>query len=168
MCVKSGVQHPNCKIGALATDDEAYKTFGDLFAPIIKDLHPNFDFRYSYHFEEFKTDSIIDQFREIEASVKRISNFKIEVSRNFRGTPFTPLMTKEAKLQVERKVVEVLGDLYGTYKQVQKLDRVETDWLENNGIQADNKSDELNAAGVNDDWPVGRGIFIQDDKDFLV
>jgi hypothetical protein len=32
----------------MATDDEAYKTFGDLFGPIVKDLHSNFDFRYSY------------------------------------------------------------------------------------------------------------------------
>ena len=36
----------------MATDDEAYKTFGDLFGPIVKDLHPNFDFRNSYSFEE--------------------------------------------------------------------------------------------------------------------
>ena len=42
----------------MATDDEAYKTFGDLFGPIIKDLHPNFDFRYSYKFDELDTASI--------------------------------------------------------------------------------------------------------------
>jgi hypothetical protein len=42
-----------------------------------------------------------------------IDDFRFELSRNFRGTPFTPLMTKEAKLKVERKVVEVLGQLYG-------------------------------------------------------
>jgi hypothetical protein len=32
--------------------------------------------------------------------------------------PFSPLMTKEAKLQIERKVVEVLGELYGKYQQL--------------------------------------------------
>ena len=51
----------------------------------------------------------------IENSASKVSDYQLDIKRNFRGTPFSPLMTKEAKLQVERKVVEVLGDLYGTY-----------------------------------------------------
>ena len=56
MCVKSGVQRPEGPIGIMATDEEAYKQFGDLFGPIIKDLHPKFDFRYSYKFEDLTMD----------------------------------------------------------------------------------------------------------------
>jgi len=82
----------------MATDDEAYKTFGDLFGPIIKDLHPSFDFRYSYKYEELEANMFNDQIKAMQASVKKAQNYRIEVSRNFRGTPFTPLMTKEAKL----------------------------------------------------------------------
>ncbi len=52
MVVKSGVQRPESSIGVMATDEEAYKVFGDLFQPIIKDLHPKYDFRYTYKFEE--------------------------------------------------------------------------------------------------------------------
>lgn len=48
------------RIGIMATDDEAYKTFGDLFGPIIKDLHPIFDHRINYKFEELKSDIIHD------------------------------------------------------------------------------------------------------------
>ena len=58
MCVKSGVQKPLCHIGVMATDDEAYKTFGDLFGPIIKDIHPNFDYRFSYKFDDLKSELI--------------------------------------------------------------------------------------------------------------
>ena len=59
LCVKSGVQMPkDCVIGVMATDDEAYKTFGDLFGPIIKDLHPKFDYRFSYKHEELRADLI--------------------------------------------------------------------------------------------------------------
>ena len=61
LCVKSGVQYPNSKIGIMATDDEAYKTFGDLFGPIIKELHPGFDFRYSYKFDPLETAAIDEQ-----------------------------------------------------------------------------------------------------------
>jgi protein-arginine kinase len=45
-----------------------------------------------------------------------LDSLQINLRRNFRSMPFTPLMTKEAKLQVERKVVEVLGELYGYYR----------------------------------------------------
>ena len=36
------------------------------------------------------------------------------------------------------------------------------------GVDAKNRNKEHDAAGINDDWPVGRGIFIQDKKDFIV
>ena len=64
MCVKSGVQMPQTEIGIMATDEEAYKTFSDLFGPITKDLHPSFDFRYSYKFDQIKLsryDTRLDQ-----------------------------------------------------------------------------------------------------------
>jgi len=78
-------------------------------------LHSDYDQRYSYKFEDLRPDVVDDTIGEIMQSVRKINDFKIEVHRNFRQTPFTPLMTKEAKLQIERKVVEVLGDLYGSY-----------------------------------------------------
>ena len=48
------------------------------------------------------------------------------------------------------------------------MDKDTLEWLQSVGIDAQNKNKELEAAGVNDDWPVGRGIFIQDNKDFVV
>jgi hypothetical protein len=69
-------------------------------------------------------------------------------------------MTKEAKLQIERKVVEVLGDLYGSYTQINKLTEKDTIWLKEIGIDILKTDSELTAAGINDDWPVGRGVFI--------
>lgn len=78
-------------------------------------------------------------------------------------------MTKEAKLQVERKVVEILGDLYGTYYQINKLDDKDVNWLkEFLDFDPLKKNLDHDAAGINDDWPVGRGVFISDDRDFFV
>lgn len=54
MVVKSGVDRPQSDIGVFATDEESYKTFSDLFQPIVKDLHPRYDFRYTYKFEELQ------------------------------------------------------------------------------------------------------------------
>lgn len=54
--------------------------------------------------------------------VDSLKGLQIRLKRNFRGMPFTPMMTKESKLQIERKAIEVLGELYGSYKQVNKID----------------------------------------------
>jgi arginine kinase len=78
-------------------------------------------------------------------------------------------MTKEAKLQVERKAVEVLGDLYGSYVQVKNLKDEDVDWMRQViGFDPKTTNKEHDAGGINEDWPVGRGVFIQDKKDFLV
>lgn len=76
-------------------------------------MHPKFDFRYSYKFEEMHKESFTEKLDQMQLALDKIKHFKVTVRRNFKGTPFTPLMTREAKLQIERKVVEVLGELYG-------------------------------------------------------
>lgn len=99
LCVKSGVSQPKeCSIGVMATDDEAFKVFGDLFGPIIKDLHPRFDYRFSYQYESLNCDLIDNHIHEIRASVDKVVDFKISIARNFKDTPFAPLMTRESKL----------------------------------------------------------------------
>ena len=52
---------PEAPVGILACDEEAYRSFNDLFGPIIKDLHRDFDFRYSYKFDEMSTAGLTDE-----------------------------------------------------------------------------------------------------------
>jgi hypothetical protein len=42
----------------MACDEDAFKTFSDIFGPIISDLHPKFDFRYSYKSEPITLDAL--------------------------------------------------------------------------------------------------------------
>jgi arginine kinase len=100
----------------MASDEDAYKCFSDLFGPIILDLHPKFDFRYSYKYEDFTLETLEPFLEGMKEEMTKIDAMQVHLRRNFRSMPFTPLMTKEAKLQVERKVVEVLGELYGYYR----------------------------------------------------
>jgi len=97
-CVKAGVQAPELEVGVMATDEEAYKQFGDLFGPIIKDLHPKFDFRYSYPFDDLNMDALNEKLAEMQECAEKVKHFKFSARRNFKGTPFSPLMTKESKL----------------------------------------------------------------------
>ena len=77
------------------------------------------------------------------------------------------MMTKESKMQVERRVVEVLGELYGSYRSMLKIEDEEKNWLLSIGIPI-NRTPLHDASGINDDWPAGRGVFIDDNHEFIV
>ncbi len=114
----------------LATDEEAYKTFEDLFKPVIQELHPKCDYRYSYKFDELNSDSLDEILTSVESLEHKLKNVKLVARRNFKDTQFAPLMQKEVKLQVERKVVEILGGLYGNFTRIENLEESDKEWLE--------------------------------------
>jgi len=66
----------------MATDDEAYKTFNDLFGPIIKDLHPKYDHRISYRYDAIAP-NLLDSMG-LDNKIDKISDFKFEAYRNFK------------------------------------------------------------------------------------
>jgi ATP:guanido phosphotransferase, C-terminal catalytic domain len=47
------------------------------------------------------------------------------------------------------------------------LEEEEINWLKDNGIDVE-KSAIHDAAGINDDWPMGRGVFINEQKEFVI
>lgn len=73
----------------MATDEEAYKVFADLFQPIVKDLHPRYDFRYTYKFEELQIDPFVLRIQQnlqlLDALSEKVSHFKLTARRNFRS-----------------------------------------------------------------------------------
>ncbi len=56
--MKSGIEQLD-PIGVMACDEEAYTVFSELIGPIVEDLHPKFDFRYAYNFDEINMIRII-------------------------------------------------------------------------------------------------------------
>ena len=68
---------PETPIGVMASDEEAYKSFNDLFGPIIKDLHPKFDFRYSYKFEDLSLTPFEKRLTSIGETACQMNNLKI-------------------------------------------------------------------------------------------
>lgn len=64
-------------------------------------------------------------------------------------------------------MAEVLGELYGLYLPVTKLTDEQVKWLESCKIKL-GRSELNDAAGINDDFPIGRGVFIDDNHEFVV
>ena len=51
--------------------------------------------------------------------------------------------------------------------QLARLEEKDKEWLKTVGISTE-RDPEHDAAGINDDWPIGRGVFIHDNKHFVV
>lgn len=165
LCVQAGVYDESEEIGIYATDEEAYKVFDDIFNPIVQDLHPDYDLKANYR-NEFELVSV-SGLQKMGKLKDRISNIKVSARRNFKDYPFTPMMSTQIKFQVEKKIVETLGEIYGQYYQLNKVEEETQQWLNSLGIDISKKKTHDNA-GINEDWPSGRGVFIDEQKNFVV
>lgn len=152
-------------IGVYATDEEAYKVFDDLFTPIIRDLHQDYDVKANYK-HEFELVSV-PHLQKLSKLKEKVSFVKVSARRNFKDYPFTPMMSTQSKFQIEKKIVETLGEIYGQYHQLAKIDDETKTWLNSMGIDI-SKQRSHDAAGINEDWPNGRGVFIDEQKAFVI
>ena len=166
--INSGVQNPDSSIGVYAGDKESYTLFKLLFDPIIEAYHgftPN-----DSHTNNMDVDLLHAPNPDPEGQF--ILSTRIRVGRNVEKMPLGPAITKEQRNQVEADVVKALdqldGELEGKYypllgmsKEVQER-LIEDHFLFKEGDRF------LDAAGLNRDWPEGRGIYHNRDKTFLV
>jgi hypothetical protein len=65
MIVSSGAKQLD-PVGVMACDEESFKVFAELFDPIVKDLHPDFNLKNAYNFEELNLVGIENKIRTIE------------------------------------------------------------------------------------------------------
>ena len=163
--VQCGVYDEKDEIGIYATDEEAYKVFDDIFIPIIQDLHPDYDMKANYK-NELELVSVHNLPKLLKLKNK-ISFIRVSARRNFKDFPFTPMMSTQIKFQVEKKIVETLGEVYGQYHQLGKMDDETKAWLETVGIDI-NRNKSHDSSGINEDWPSGRGVFIDDNRAFVI
>ena len=81
-------------------------------------------------------------------------------------------MSREQRLEIEQKVIEACskftGDLAGTYYSLSTLSDENRKQLIEDHFLFKEGDRFLEAAGLNRDWPEGRGIFHNNEKTFLV
>merc|ERR1712156_1376423 len=154
-------------VGVYAGDDESYSTFSDVFDEVIK----------IYHGVDVKTNvAKPEDYKPKEPrqlppeGQKAIISTRIRTARNFKGFPFTNNMTKEQRLEIEQtlqKVFEGFTDerLKGTYYSIASLTPAEQKKLIDAHYLFTTDDICLETIGTYDDWPAGRGIFINDNKE---
>ncbi len=166
--IRSGVDNPDSSIGVYAGDEESYILYAALFDPIIEayhGFHPTDAHRSDLDPAKLKAPNP-------DPEGEFILSTRIRVGRNVADLPLGPAITREQRDEVERRVVAGLetltGDLAGTYYPLTGMSPetqralIEDHFLFKEGDRF------LESAGLNRDWPSGRGIYHNHDKTFLV
>ncbi len=168
-CVLSGCQNTDSGIGCYAGSQDSYSAFSELFHPIITDYHKvkisdghvsNMDY----------TQLVCPPFPEEDA--KMIRSTRIRVGRNLAEFPLGPGLTREQRLDIEKKVTSALsafeGDLKGKYYALSGMDAATQKQLIEDHFLFKEGDRFLEACGLNRNWPEGRGIYHNEAKTFLV
>lgn len=166
--IHSGVINQDSRIGVYAGDEETYRLFSDLFNPIIEDYHgfgPT-----DKHCSCFDVTSLDNLDPDPEGNY--ILSTRIRVGRNLDAMPLGPGLTKEQRTQVSDIIVTALGaldgDLAGRYFSLDSISESDRRQLVEDHFLFKSGDRFLDAAGLNRDWPSGRGIYHNSEKTFLV
>ncbi len=166
--INSGVVNLDSGIGVYAGDKESYTVFAALFDPIIEEYH-GFG-KEDSHQSNLNPDDL--NAPNPDPETKYIVSTRIRVGRNVDNLPLGPAISKVQRDEVESSVVAGLqtleGELAGHYYPLLGMSQEVQDNLIKDHFLFKEGDRFLDAAGLNNDWPEGRGIYHNNDKTFLV
>ncbi|KAG9511176.1 hypothetical protein GZH46_00259, partial [Fragariocoptes setiger] len=167
--VQSGFENLDSNIGLYAPDAEAYTVFADLFNPIIDEYHGGFKPSDNHPRTDFGD---LNSLVNVDPSNQFVISTRVRCGRSVRGYPFNPCMTKQHYQELEQKCIAALGtlssDLAGTYYPLVGMPADIQQRLINEHFLFKEGDRFLQAANACRFWPLGRGIFLNKTKTFLV
>merc|ERR1719213_609935 len=164
--IACAVEFDNQHCGIYAGDWDSYKVFAEVFDPIIQDYHGiSAD---STHTSDMDAEKIVGN---IETDVP-VKSTRIRVGRSIEGFGLSPGITKEQRLEVEKLMKTAFGklegDLSGDYYPLLGMEEDVRQKLVDDHFLFMSGDKNLISAGMERDWPEGRGIFHNDAKTFLI
>ena len=166
--IRSGVENPDSSIGVYVGDEESYELFAPLLDPIIREYHgfgPD-----DRHVSDMDPSHL--EAGNPDPEGRYILSTRIRVGRNLHCFPLGPGLARRERLIVECMVSDALealtGELAGTYYPLEGMSEATRRQLIEDHFLFKEGDRFLEAAGLNRDWPEGRGIYHNDDKTFLV
>merc|ERR1712090_50191 len=163
--IACAVQFDNQHCGIYAGDSDSYTVFGEVFDPLIQEYHGIYaDSKHTSDMDASKIKGNIDP----KAPVK---STRIRVGRSIDGFGLSPGVTKEQRLGVEslmKKAFDNLkDDIAGTYFPLTGMGEAVRQQLVDDHFLFMSGDPNLKVAGMERDWPEGRGIFHNKEKTFL-
>lgn len=160
--IKSGIGNPDSAIGIYAGDVESYERFAPVLLPIIEDYH---------HLEpgwSHKPGMQRAVLPDLDPTQTFIRSSRIRVARNLCRFPFSSNMTRDQRQALEETVKQAFAalpdNLSGTYTRFADLNEEQFNGLLAKGLAFPKGDRFMDAAGINQDYPIGRGIFTSRDN----
>jgi len=164
--IACAVEFDNQHCGIYAGDGDSYEDFKEVFEPLIQEYHGIST--------DAKHTSDMD-FNKITGNVNKnapVKSTRIRVGRSIEGYGLSPGITKEQRLKVEELFENASkkfsGELAGKYYPLTGMDEAVRQQLVDDHFLFVSGDPNLKVAGMERDWPEGRGIFHNTDKTFLV
>merc|ERR1712051_1099546 len=163
--IACAVEFDNQHCGIYAGDWDSYKVFSDVFDPIIQEYHGiSADSKHTSDMDVTKIKGNIDGTAPVHST-------RIRVGRSIDGFGLSPGITKDQRLGVEnlmkKAFANLTGDLAGSYFPLTGMSEKVRQQLVDDHFLFVSGDRNLIAAGMERDWPEGRGIFHNKDKTFL-
>merc|ERR1719391_1685473 len=159
------IEFDNQHCGIYAGDWDSYKDFAIVFDPIIQEYHgilPS-----ATHTSDMDSSKI----KGNVASDVPVHSCRIRVGRSIDGFGLSPGITKEQRKGVEalmkKAFANLKGELQGTYYPLTGMDEKVRQKLVDDHFLFVSGDRNLQVAGMERDWPEGRGIFHNNAKTFL-
>merc|ERR1712037_1095221 len=156
----------NQHCGIYAGDWDCYKDVAEVFDPLIQEYHGiSADAKHT-------SDMDVEKIKgNVNAEVP-VHSTRVRVGRSIDGFGLSPGITKEQRLGVESLLKSALskltGDLAGTYYPLTGMDEKVRQQLVDDHFLFVSSDRNLIVAGMERDWPEGRGIFHNEAKTFLL
>eukprot|EP00604_Paraphysomonas_vestita_P002627 CAMPEP_0174818002 /NCGR_PEP_ID=MMETSP1107-20130205/598_1 /TAXON_ID=36770 /ORGANISM="Paraphysomonas vestita, Strain GFlagA" /LENGTH=600 /DNA_ID=CAMNT_0016029279 /DNA_START=334 /DNA_END=2136 /DNA_ORIENTATION=- len=170
--IQSGIDVPSDIIGLTAGDADSYKTFADIFDPVIEAYQgvslSNSDSCYVTN----RDSSELERMERIDYTY--VVSSHIRSKRNVSGHMFTPSITSSQRIELESLLMDALksmkGEFAGQYHSVSDMPNNEKERLINCGlmISPPSKGSGLESSGISRNWPQGRGVFSNGTEEFAV
>merc|ERR1712133_232570 len=163
--IACAVKFDNQHCGIYAGDWDSYKVFSDVFDPLIQDYHGiSADSVHTSDMDVSKIQGNIDPKAPVHST-------RIRVGRSIDGFGLSPGITKEQRLCVENFMKKAFAnledDLAGTYFPLTGMNEQVRQQLVDDHFLFMSGDPNLKVAGMERDWPEGRGIFHNKEKTFL-
>merc|ERR1739848_91755 len=163
--IACAVQFDNQHCGIYAGDWDSYKDFSPVFDPLIQENHGiTSDGKHTSDMDVTKIKGNID-------SAAPVHSTRIRVGRSIDGFGLSPGITKEQRLGVENLMKKAFAnlkeDLAGTYFPLTGMNEEVRQQLVDDHFLFVSGDPNLKVAGMERDWPEGRGIYHNKDKTFL-
>jgi len=164
--IACAVQFDDQHCGIYAGDADSYKDFAEVFDPIIQEYHGiSADSTHTSDMDAAKINGNIDEDVPVKST-------RIRVGRSVAGFGLSPGITKDQRIEMEGLMKNAFGklegDLSGEYYPLTGMDEAVRQQLVDDHFLFMSGDKNLQAAGMERDWPEGRGIFHNKEKTFLV